>query len=87
MPQSIESLPNLGPYMARRLAEIDVHSAEELRALGAVEAFARLRFRFGREISLNALWAMDAALAGTDWRHIPEDRKARLKAELARRGR
>lgn len=86
MPDSIESLPNLGPYMARCLREIDVHTADELRDLGAVEAFARLRFRFGREISLNALWAMDAALAGTHWRDVSQQRKARLKAELAKRG-
>lgn len=85
MPDGIESLPNLGPYMARRLAEIDVNDAETLRALGAVEAYARLRFRFGREISLNALWAMDAALYGIDWRHLTERRKGELRDLVAER--
>jgi DNA transformation protein len=85
MPDGIGSLPNLGPYMARHLAEVDVRHADDLRALGAVEAYARLRFRFGREISLNALWAMDAALADIDWRHITAERKTILKQQIERR--
>lgn len=85
MASGIESLSNLGPYMARCLAEIDVRSAGELRALGSVEAYARLKFRFGREMSLNALWAMDAALAGIHWQQVSEARKAELRALLAAR--
>lgn len=34
-------------------------------------------------LSLNALWAMEGALTGTDWRHIPPERKQELLAELA----
>lgn len=85
MPDPIDRLPNLGPYIARRLAEIDVESAEELRALGAVEAYARIKFKFGREISLNALWAIDAALAGIDWRRLSDRRKAELRRDLSSR--
>jgi len=85
MPDPIERLPNLGPYIARRLGEIGVDDVEDLRALGAVEAYARLKFKFGREISLNALWAIDAALAGIDWRWLSESRKAELRRELSSR--
>lgn len=85
MSSRIENLPNLGPYMSRSLAEIDVHSVEDLRALGAVEAYARLKFRFGREMSLNALWAMDAALKGIHWRDIDARRKAELRELLTER--
>ena len=81
----IESLPNLGPYTARCLAEIDVTTVSALRRLGSVEAFARLKFRFGREISLNALWAIDAGLAGLHWRDVGAERKTELKALLAAR--
>jgi hypothetical protein len=28
------------------------------------------------------LWALDAALSGTDWRHLGAARKAELKAQL-----
>ena len=85
MPDRIESLRNLGPYIAKRLVEIDVRTAEDLREMGAVEAYARLKFHFGREISLNALWAMDAALADIDWRDLSNDRKQALKDRLALR--
>mgnify|MGYP001765914505 CR=1 FL=1 len=85
MPDPIERLPNLGPYIARRLGEIGVDDVEDLRALGAVEAYARLKFKFDREISLNALWAIDAALAGIDWRWLSDGRKAELRRQLSSR--
>jgi DNA transformation protein len=85
MSDAIDHLPNLGPFLTRRLAEIDVHDVDALRALGAVEAYARLKFRFGREITLNALWGMDAALAGIDWRSLSDRRKSELKEQFAAR--
>ena len=85
MSDRIESLRNLGGYMARCLADIGVLTTQDLRSMGAVEAYARLKFQFGRGISLNALWAMDAALADIDWRHLADDRKRELKSQLARR--
>ena len=87
MSKPIENLRNLGPFMARQLAEIDVHDEAGLRALGAVEAYARLRFQMGRGMSLNALWAMDGALCGIDCRHLPDERKRMLKAQLEERTR
>ncbi len=82
MTQKIEDLPNLGPYMARVLAEIDIPNAETLRETGAVTAFQRLKFHFGREFTFNALWAMDAALSGIDCRSVSKDRKQKLKNQL-----
>jgi DNA transformation protein and related proteins len=82
MTRGIADLPNLGPYMERHLREIGVTNEDELRQLGAVDAYRRLKFQFGRAITLNALWALDAALAGMDWRHLGEARKAELRALL-----
>lgn len=82
MTGAIEDLPNLGPYMARRLADIGVTNADELRALGALAAYRRLKFQFGREMTLNALWAMEAALLGMDWRHLSNAQKEALRAQL-----
>lgn len=86
MQDRIETLRNLGSYTASRLAEIDILTVNDLRLVGPVEAYARLRFRFGKGITLNALWAIEAALAGGDWRQIPDERKRELKAELAEKG-
>lgn len=81
MSRSIGQMRNLGPAMARWLAEIDVRTEADLRAIGAVAAWNRLAFVMGRRVSLNALYAMDAALIDTDWRHLSPERKAALQRE------
>lgn len=70
---------NLGPKTARMLAEVGIETEEELRAIGAAEAYARLRFASERPVSLNALYAMHAALVDCDWRDIPVAVKAALR--------
>jgi DNA transformation protein and related proteins len=83
--RKIEDMRNLGPAMARWLAEVDIHDEDALRALGAVPAWHRLKFRFGRHVSLVALYAMEAALIGCDWRDLPGERKAELQKEAGKR--
>ena len=76
---------NLGPTSLTWLAEIGIHDLEEIRTLGAVETYARLRFRFGRKISRNMLHALAAALADIDWRQLTPQHKAELDREAAER--
>jgi DNA transformation protein len=71
---------NLGPVTLQRLAEVGVETEEDLRRLGAAEAWRRLRFAFGKDVTLNALYAMEAALLGCDWRALPEETRRRLRA-------
>lgn len=78
-PLPIASMRNLGPRMQSWLAEIDVHAEDDLRKLGSIEAWHRLRFVFGNKVSIIALYAMEAALIGCDWRHLPHDVKATLQ--------
>lgn len=75
----IRDLLNLGPVMENRLAEVDITTAEQLARIGVVEAYARLKFAFGAAITLNALYAMEAAIEGLDWRELPEERKRELR--------
>lgn len=77
--RSISQMRNLGPVMERRLAEIDIRSKDDLRAVGAVEAFRRLKLIDAR-MSLNALYAMEAALLDIDWRAIGSAQKKALKS-------
>lgn len=70
---------NLGPASARLLAEIGIRDERSLRALGAAEAFRRLRFESPAPPSLNLLWAMQGAIDGRDWRSLTAEEKARLK--------
>jgi DNA transformation protein and related proteins len=73
---------NLGPEMERWLEEVDVKTDEALREIGAVAAYIRLRFMFGNKISVIALYAMQAALIGCDWRSITSEEKAALRKEV-----
>ena len=75
----IRDLLNLGPVMESRLAEVDITTAEQLARIGVVEAYQRLKFAFGAAITLNALYAMEAAIEGLDWRELSEERKRELR--------
>ena len=75
----VRDLLNLGPVMENRLAEVDITTAEQLARVGVIEAYARLKFAFGAAITLNALYAMEAALGGLDWRELSEERKRELR--------
>ncbi|HEX4377299.1 MAG TPA: TfoX/Sxy family protein [Steroidobacteraceae bacterium] len=69
----IRDLRNLGTRSEQLLAEIGVHTADELRRVGAVAAFARLK-RAGVTSSMNVLWALAGALdpwpEGRHWREV-----------------
>lgn len=69
---------NIDPKSRAWLAEIDVRTMDDLRALGAVEAYARLRFHFGSRITRNMLHALAAALVDIDWRRLSPEHKAEL---------
>lgn len=79
---AIDELRNVGPTTARRLVEVGISSQAVVQDVGSVEAYVRLRFRFGGLVTLNALWAMEAALLGLDWRHLSAERKRELAQRL-----
>ena len=78
----VVSLPGIGPKTARWLGEIGIESEAELRAVGAAAAYRRLKQHEPQAVTLNALWALHAALTGIPWTSIPPDDKARLKHEV-----
>ena len=62
----VERMRNLGPASARMLGAIGIQTADDLAAVGALEAFTLLRDQTGHRPSLNLLWAMEAALLDID---------------------
>jgi len=81
MKTPVEGLHSLGPVTAKRLAEVGIADAESLREIGPVAAYKKLRFRFGRDVTLNALYGLDAAIRNVHWREIDDTRKAELRRE------
>jgi DNA transformation protein and related proteins len=78
---AIDTLPGIGPVTQSRLADAGIRTVGELRSMGSVEAYRRLKFKLPRQVSLNALYALEAALRGCHWLHLPHDVKVALQEQ------
>ncbi len=76
----ISSIRNLGPAMEQSLNEAGVRSAEELRAMGADAAYARL-LENGARPHFIAYYVLVMGLQGRPW----NDCKGKEKTALRRR--
>lgn len=82
-----DTLKNIGPKTREWLASVGIHTLTDVEALGAVEAYLRLKAAFPERVSLNALWGLQGALMGIAWNQIPEDIKQDLLEQVNRSGR
>ena len=80
----VTMLRNLGPASAVMLTEVGIHTIGELRAIGAVKAYVRVRAVRSRGASVNLLWSMAAGLDGRGWQEVSTEEKASLLAEVRR---
>src|SRR4051812_36478644 len=71
----------VGPVTEKRLIAVGVGDLAALRKLGSVKAYQRLKFRYGKDATLNALFGLEAVLRGCHWRAIPAARKEELKID------
>ncbi|HVY90576.1 MAG TPA: TfoX/Sxy family DNA transformation protein, partial [Hyphomonadaceae bacterium] len=60
--------------------EVGIATPAQLRKLGPEEAWRRLRFAFGKRVTVNFIYALEAAITGQRWKDLKPGRKARLKA-------
>ena len=77
----LAELPNLGPKSQQMLTASGIRSIAQLRRLGAVAAYHRVK---GREpnASLNLLWALEGALTGLRWQDVARDHRTSLLLAL-----
>ncbi len=77
-------LRNIGVRIAERLQHVDIHSAADLRHVGAVEAHKRVRQAFpGESLPLcYYLYSLEGALRDVHWNEIGDDVKQELKAQV-----
>ncbi|MEQ1516735.1 MAG: TfoX/Sxy family protein [Usitatibacteraceae bacterium] len=78
--QSIQ-LPNLGPMSLKVMADAGIVTVDQLRRLGAVAAYVQVK-RSGAKVSLNLLWALEAAITGLPWREVARDHRVSLLLAL-----
>ena len=74
---SNEKIRNVGPKSAAWLRQVGVRTLEDLRAVGVIETFMKVK-RAGFKPSLNLLYALEGALVGCHWQEVPQERRAEL---------
>ncbi|MFN3616403.1 MAG: TfoX/Sxy family DNA transformation protein [Aquabacterium sp.] len=78
---TLAQLRNLGPASAAMLWEAGIRTPSQLRQLGAVRAFDRVRQR-DPKASLNLLWAIEGALSDRPWQQVADEDRASLLMAL-----
>lgn len=78
MSTPISSIRNLGPASDTSFAKAGIHTAEQLRALGADDAYAAL-LRSGQRPHFIGYYVLVMALQGRPWNDCKGDEKAALR--------
>ena len=79
--RTIAALPSLGPKSEAMLEAAGIVTLDELRELGSVAAFMRVKAVDPRA-SLNLLWALESALTGQPWQQIAREHRTSLLLAL-----
>ena len=77
--ERLTGLPNIGPKLTENLEKIGVTTPEQFRALGAEEAFIRIRAQVDPAACLHQLEALAGAAEGVKKSLLSPERKAELK--------
>lgn len=81
MPSSISTIPNLGPASEAAFARAGVTTAEEVRALGADEAYRRLLLS-GSPPHFIGYYVLVMGLQGRPWNDCQGEEKKALRARF-----
>lgn len=67
----LEELPNLGAVVVQKLKEAGIETPEQLRAMGAKQAWRQIRALADPGICLSALQVLEGAVRGVRWHDLP----------------
>jgi hypothetical protein len=77
-----DEFAKLGPKSRAWLAEIGITTFEQIEALGSVEVYRRLKATRPRDVTLNMLYGLEAALMGIRWLDLPGEIKDELRRQV-----
>jgi len=77
----LSKLPNIGNVLATRLKEAGISTPEQLRKMGVVQAFKKIKHHYHPDACINSLYALQGAVMGIRWHDIPKDIKDEIKQE------
>lgn len=83
----LESLPNLGPVLARELRAAGVGTVAQLRKIGARAAWAKVKDVNPERDCASSLLALEGAVRGMRWMSIDPAERSRLSAYAEQRAR
>lgn len=78
--ERLTDLPNIGNKLTEKLEKAGISTPDQLRAVGAEEAFLRIRAQVDPTACLHQLEALAGAEAGIRKSLLPPERKVELKA-------
>jgi hypothetical protein len=81
MPEPVSTIPNLGPASEAAFARAGIHSAEEVRTLGADEAYRRLLLS-GSQPHFIGYYVLVMGLQGRPWNDCQGAEKRALRARF-----
>lgn len=84
-PATLEAMRNLGPVISARLRAVGIGTPAELRKVGAIEAYVRLKRAFPAQTTHAQLYALHGAVTGVRWYALPEEARAALRDSATRR--
>lgn len=74
-------LRNIGPKSWRMLEAAGIRSADQLRLMGAIAAYIKVK-ETGGTATLNLLWALEGALTNRDWKQVAREERMSLLVQL-----
>lgn len=74
----LSGLPNIGKEVERQLQEAGIGSFEELKVLGAEQAWLKIQ-EMDESACIHRLLALEGAICGVKKTLLPDERKAELK--------
>ena len=75
----LSNLPNIGKVVEEQLLRVGIDSAEELKRIGAREAWLRIQ-QIDESACIHRLMALEGAIRGVKKSMLPDEVKADLKA-------
>lgn len=77
--QQLAALPSLGLISAQMLIDVGIRDVKTLRKLGVMACYRRLRFHFGKRVTVNFAYALECAIRDLHWRALEPERQAEIK--------
>lgn len=73
----LETLPNIGLTLARKLNEVGIHTISDLKQTGSENAFIKLAI-IDHTACINMLYALEGAVQEIRWHQLSKERKQEL---------